>query len=87
MLLNCSPEAVAARQAELDKLVDAQNRLLSGRAPRVIVDQNGERLEFTQVNMAYLAKQILGLRQEQAMCGQVACGVQPYITKPINYVF
>ncbi|AAQ63363.1 head-tail adaptor Ad1 [Burkholderia phage BcepNazgul] len=48
---------------------DAYHKLLTGRSARVIVDQNGERVEFTAANQQALVTYI---RQLEAQCGD--CG-------------
>ena len=40
----------------------AYDRLMSGKAPRVLVDGNGERIEFTPANAGRLAAYILELQ-------------------------
>lgn len=44
----------------------AQHALVTGQAPRVVVDQNGERVEFTPANMAELNKYINSLQAKIA---------------------
>jgi len=87
MLLNCSPEAILARQAEIDLLTNAQRNLMLGKAVRVLVDQNGERIEYTQASVKMLADELMRLRQEQLLCSQQVCGVRQSITRPMNFVF
>lgn len=52
-----------ATNAEL--LADAKaayHALITGKSPRVVVDQNGERVEFTAANKAGLAQYIQSLQ-------------------------
>lgn len=49
-----------------EKLTEAEaeyHALVTGNKPRVIVDQNGERVEFTMANVARLAAYIQSLRR------------------------
>lgn len=50
-----------------EKLADAEakyHQLLTGQSARVIVDQNGERVEFTAINAARLSAYIADLRRQ-----------------------
>lgn len=44
----------AATQARLDEARKAYHALMTGTSARVVVDQNGERVEFTAINAAKL---------------------------------
>lgn len=60
-----------------DQLADAETQyheLLLGRVPRVIVDQNGERVEFTAANSSKLYAYILQLRTLIAESGTPVSG-------------
>ena len=57
-----TPERRIILQARLDAAEAAYDRLMTGKAPRVLVDQNGERLEFTPANAGRLAAYILELQ-------------------------
>lgn len=50
----------ATLQARLDAAEEAYHQLMVGNSARVVVDQNGERIEFTAANaarlQAYIAK-------------------------------
>lgn len=59
-------------QARLDEAVAAYHQLTIGQSARVVVDQNGERVEFTAANSAKLASYITSLRMQLA---PTACGV------------
>lgn len=53
--------------ATTDQLTDARNSyhaLLTGKSPRVVVDQNGERVEFTAANSQKLYLYIQQLERE-----------------------
>lgn len=50
-----------------EQLVEAENayhQLMLGRSARVVVDRNGERVEFTSANKASLAQYIQELKRE-----------------------
>lgn len=48
----------------LNDAVEARHRLLTGQATTVVVDQNGERLEFNKVNLDKLDKYIAEIEAE-----------------------
>lgn len=54
-------------QQRLTAARDAYHALMTGKSPRVIVDQNGERVEFTATNATRLYNYIKHL--EQAVAG------------------
>lgn len=65
--------ATLTTQQKLDSAEAAYHDLMTGRSARVVVDQNGERVEFTAANaprlQAYiesLKEQISGLTSSQA---------------------
>lgn len=50
-----------------EKLADAEyqyHALMTGNKPRVVVDQNGERVEFTSANASRLMQYIESLRKQ-----------------------
>lgn len=51
-------------QQKLDAAEQAYHDLMTGRSARVVVDQNGERVEFTAANAARLQAYIQTLRNE-----------------------
>ena len=53
-------------QQRIDDAKAAYHELLVGRAPKVVVDQNGERVEYTQANRAALAQYIADLEDQLA---------------------
>lgn len=57
-----TPERRIILQARLDAAEAAYDKLMSGKAVRVLVDQNGERIEFTPANAGRLAAYILELQ-------------------------
>ena len=48
---------------QLDEARAAQHKLLTGVLPRVVVDQNGERVEYTSANAGALAAYIARLEK------------------------
>lgn len=66
-----------AIQARLDEAVSAYHQLTIGQAARVVVDQNGERVEFTAANSAKLASYITTLRLQLAPAGNVLQALAP----------
>jgi len=53
-------------QERLDDAKAAYHELLTGRSARVVVDQNGERVEYTPANAARLAAYIASLEGQLA---------------------
>ncbi|WP_299315719.1 gpW family head-tail joining protein [uncultured Halomonas sp.] len=50
-----------------EKLADAEakyHQLLTGQSARVVVDQNGERVEFTAISASRLAAYIMDLKRQ-----------------------
>ena len=59
-----TPERRIILQARLDAAEAAYDKLMSGKAVRVLVDQNGERFEFTPANASRLAAYIVDLQTQ-----------------------
>lgn len=59
-----TPEQTIILQTQLAEAKAAYHRLMLGGAARVIVDQNGERVEFLSANAGKLAQYILSLEQQ-----------------------
>jgi hypothetical protein len=55
-----------------DDAVLAQHQLLTGTSPRVVVDQNGERVEYTAANRAALASYINILAGQLGLSGRTS---------------
>lgn len=51
-------------QAQLQSAEAAYHQLMIGKSPRVVVDQNGERVEFTVTNSTKLLQYIQRLKRE-----------------------
>lgn len=60
---NCQPIREALISAEA-----AYHELLLGKSIRVLVDQNGERVEFTSANAGRLSAYIADLKRQLAIC-------------------
>lgn len=66
----CKSEiAIALKQAR-----DAKHQLMTGKAPRVIVDNNGERVEFNTANVAQLNAYISELEASMLRAGTTTRG-------------
>lgn len=62
-----------------EKLADAEakyHQLLTGQSARVIVDQNGERVEFTAISASRLAAYIADLKRQ--LGGAASAPLVPY---------
>lgn len=70
---------MATTQQLLDEARAARHKLVTGQLPRVFMDQNGERVEFTATNISALDAYIRQLEAEVA-------GV-PRARKPIGFIF
>lgn len=53
-------------QAQLVQAESAYHLLMTGKSPRVVVDQNGERVEFAVANSTKLLQYIEQLRRQLA---------------------
>lgn len=58
---------MACQQQKLDAAREAYHNLMTGAMARVVVDQNGERVEFVAANASRLAAYIKQLEAECAM--------------------
>ena len=65
---------------------DAYHRLMIGGQPLVVVDQNGERVEYTRANSAQLRAYILELQRAIASNGSASNGSTP-TTGPMGVIF
>lgn len=54
----------AAKEKQLAEARDAYHSLMTGVQARVVVDQNGERVEFTAANKQMLSAYIMGLEHD-----------------------
>ncbi len=62
--MGLTPAQTILYQQRLAAAEIAYDRLMSGKAPRVLVDGNGERVEFTPANAGRLAAYILDLQTQ-----------------------
>jgi hypothetical protein len=51
-------------EQKLEAAETAYHKLMTGESARVVVDQNGERVEFTAINVARLAEYIERLKSQ-----------------------
>lgn len=80
------PTIVVANATLLREARTAYHALMTGTSPRVVVDQNGERVEFTAANKQSLLTYIAQL--ESAMA--TPCGASPTANPayhPAGFVF
>lgn len=78
-----SPELRAIYTVQLKEAEAAYHDLMTGRQVRVVLDQNGERVEFSGASRATLYNYILGL---QAILG-VARTPMMVPSRPAQFVF
>jgi hypothetical protein len=64
-------------QGQLDEAVAAYHQLTIGGQARVVVDQNGERVEFTAAKRSDLASYITSLRMKLAPLGGMCNPLAP----------
>lgn len=77
-----TPEEKAAIRARIAKLEKAYDDLISGRAVKRFVDQNGEQVEYTAANADKLLAFIQGLR------AMVDCSfARRYKPRPFGFIF
>ena len=79
---------MAFTQQQLETMISeseiAYHALMLGQAPRVVVDQNGERVEFTVANSSKLKAYIAELRSELSL---LITPSTPKINGPARFVF
>lgn len=79
-----TPQECAAMQAKIADLRQSYEDLLSGRKARVLVDQNGERIEFNAGNPRALLTYIQGIESEY----KDVCGIaRKPLSRPIRPFF
>lgn len=78
-----TPEERIVVEAQLADAKLSYHRLMTGLSARVVVDQNGERVEFTSVNKANLYAYIQML---QAQLGYGTSAL-PYNNSPARFIF
>jgi hypothetical protein len=71
---------LATTAEKLAQAEEAKHKLVTGQLPRVFMDQNGERVEYTTTNLASLNAYIASLKAEIA-------GTRPFARKPIGFFF
>lgn len=77
--------SLADLRAMLADAEAAYQRLMLGRQPRVIIDANGERVEFTAVSADKLRAYVLDLQRRVGAASGCLGGVMN--TRPVRFVF
>lgn len=67
----------------LTRAREQYDKLMNGKAVRVIVDQNGERVEFSAVKSGDLAQYIRELEQQLG----AATGGRPVVRGPLRFMW
>lgn len=70
---------MACQQQQLESAREAYHNLVTGRMARVVVDQNGERVEFALANAPRLLAYIQTL--------EAACGKTGRARGPLGFIF
>lgn len=86
-MISCTtltPDERALLQAQLEAAQTAYHTLSIGGAARVIVDQNGERVEFQTANRGTLLNYIMSLKAQLGMLTP-GCGGMP--ARPATFLF
>lgn len=78
-----NPTERAQIQAQLDDALKQYHALMTGTAPRVVVDQNGQRVEFTAANRGDLNSYILRLQASLGLPGTMSA--MPL--RPASFIF
>lgn len=76
-----TPEQIAALRAKISDAETQYHALITGRMARVIVDQNGERVEFTSTRRADLYNYI------QALKAELPTEFPVRVARPIRFFF
>lgn len=83
-MIAMTPEQLIALKAQIAEAEAAYHNLQLGLSARVVVDSNGERVEFTAANRADLALYIQKLKSQlpvEEMC------FNPAAYAPMNFLF
>jgi hypothetical protein len=82
--ITLTPEARELLTTQLAQAEAAYHTLQMGQAARVVVDQNGERVEFMSSNKGNLYNYIISLKAQLGMFS-AACGGVPI--RPAGFLF
>jgi hypothetical protein len=87
--MTCTPDPVtaAALQARLDEALAAYHELMTGTSARVVVDQNGQRVEYAVANAARLNAYILSLKTQLGFSVTDPCGGGLIPSAPAGFLF
>lgn len=72
--MTCSPDTIALLKQRLEQAEQAYHDLMTGQMARVIVDQNGERIEYTAANAYRLSTYIAELKRRISACSGIRTG-------------
>lgn len=72
---------MASQLEQLEEAREAYHELMTGKAPRVVVDMSGERVEFVSANSQKLALYI------QQLETQVGTSLTPVTRGPAGFLF
>lgn len=88
--MKCTPDpaTAAALQTRLDEALAAYHELMTGTSARVVVDQNGQRVEYAVANAARLNAYILSLKSQLGFDLTDPCAAGGMIpTAPAGFIF
>jgi len=83
--MNCSPEKIAALNADLEAARAGYRRIIRGEAPKVMVDQSGERLEFFAADPRKLQTLIAEIELQIAEC--TGSSTLAFVPRPLRFNF
>lgn len=72
---------------QLKDAKDAYFRIASGQNVTVVIDQNGERIEYQKVNLSVLADLIRRMEMELRACGMLDGGLHGQGYRPLRVYF
>lgn len=85
-MFDCSGLTCEELAEMLKEARDAYRQLMTGKSARVIVDQNGERVEFTAVNVSRLNGYIQLILSQMRASG-CACATEAPQVKAFKFIF
>lgn len=85
--MSLTPEQCDALKAQLADAEKQYHSLITGTMARVVVDQNGQRVEFTAANRSTLGAYIASLQsQVSSCCGGAVSGALQAL-RPAMFIF
>ena len=85
-MFDCTGMTCEELAEKLKNAQDAYESLVLGRSVRVVVDQNGERVEFNSANRAGLQLYIDQILQAMRDLG-CTCSIRPVQVKAFKFIF